>query len=820
MWIENTVTTVLDRSTIGGAGTGQTSVHQGQGSPGNSGLIALLQRNDWFSWLVVTISALLLITPCLFWTGFVGQKMNVGGDNSLLYFEYPLRWLPNTALPAMSQGLSGYSPIPQYAPLAIAISVFHVIHLNAEGVIFGLVLASSFLGTVLVALHILAISAPRWNDYSRKCSALFAGVIVISAPLLAQTLWTTILPELFWMVLLPWLLLLFLNYLQTERIIYCVYAAALTTILSIALPDAPVGIGCLLATILILVSLRAAGSIRLRFSSVVKFGMAIVLASAFWLIPLFGAFLLPQLQVQSALSANGKQGATSIVSSLAPLQNAKDAISLQQSSGMMEAYRWPQLVPAQWSESLIFLGLVPIVLMMCGLVIAVDLRKTQPRLTRLVILLILSTSLLLLLFCPRLPGGSELSLALIRHVPGWTSERNFYEAFGFPYVFLFAITTAIATGVVLNFLTSSIRTRRYHKTVQIGMLVIIVCLPVYNIPLFRGDYFRLPYTLGSNANRVMQGLGPDYLNLLSALEKLPPGPVLTLPLSEPAWTIVSPYEATGNSQGEYIGVSPIWFLTGRSEYDGLASFSNSVQPKLPLDLQNLIDSGNVSGFTETMRLLGIQYVVMNMSDGRDGNYSNVGAAPNGLLEQTESSEFASALAPKIIGRFGPYELRKVSKSSSYPVALTPYRSSRDSSSSFADLLAGLGSSPDVEGCNGWHSDVVSQAINGYDILIQRKSTTKTARCTLVVDLPAASGVTATVVSKQTVTPLRGTLVYGLLQGFELPTSGDVLRVQVAFPFEKLVWLGYAVSIGTWLIVLAAYACKGIRSSGRRTKRDR
>jgi hypothetical protein len=752
----------------------------------------------------------LIADPLVFWTGYHGQTMNLGGDNSLLYFEYPQAWLSNTALPALSQNLSGYNPIPQYAPLATIEALFHALHINAEGLTFGLVLGGLFLGSVLVVLELQDLLAPEWGPTARKYSALLAGVLVVSAPLLAETQWTTVLPELFWMILLPWLLWFFLRYQASGRVVYCLYAAGLCTVCSLALPDAPMSISCILAAILITASLRASGSIRFHFRRVAGFTLAIIAASAFWLIPFSGALILPQLQVQGALSGSGKQAASAIVNSLAPLQSARDAVTLQQSSTMMRAYQWPQLIPAQWSHNLDFLGMLPLILLLVGLCIAVASRTRTRRLTTSLVSLSLATTFLLVLYCPSLPGGTALSLTLIRYIPGWTAERNFYVAFGLPYAFLYAITAAMAAGVILNSLAVSTNSGRYFRTIPIAVMLVITCMLAYNMPFFRGDYFRLPYRLGSDTNRVMEGLGPDYLNLLGALRRLPPGPVLSLPLSQPAWTVVGPFNDIGGLRGEYIGVSPIYFLTGRSEFNGLASFSSPVAPQLPQELENLLNLGDVTDFAQVARLLGIQYVIVNTSEGRTDNYSNVGAVSNPLLEQTESTTIANSLAPEVIGRFGPYELRKVIGSEAYPVALIPTSAIKPTSTQFTQLLAGIAVSRPVSVCPGWRSEVVNQNVSGLDIVIRRLPSAQTGNCTLVLDLSGGGGWVATLNSgPPAVTRLRGTLLFGILQSFDLPRSGQALRVHIGFQYQRMVWIGYGTTLGAWVTIMLVYAIRRV-----------
>ncbi len=87
------------------------------------------QRIRHYRWmhsdaLTLAVATVLLgLLPLLFWTGVTGSSMNLGGDNGLLYFAYPLQWLSHTSATAVSQNLSAYDPIPQYLPLSLLLLV-------------------------------------------------------------------------------------------------------------------------------------------------------------------------------------------------------------------------------------------------------------------------------------------------------------------------------------------------------------------------------------------------------------------------------------------------------------------------------------------------------------------------------------------------------------------------------------------------------------------------------------------------------------------------------------------------------------------------
>ncbi|MDA8262700.1 MAG: hypothetical protein M0Z47_07700, partial [Actinomycetota bacterium] len=257
----------------------------------------------------------------VFWTGLTGTSMNLGGDNGLLYFAYPLQWLSHTSVAALSQNLAGYNPIPYYIPLCILLFLVHETGLNAEGFFLGAILGTSFLGTVLVSRILMGLAFPEARPRSYRAASLLAGVVVVSAPILAQTQWSAILPGLWWQTLLPWLLFFYLKHQATGSLRFAVGGAFVSSVFASAITDAPETIGAGLAVLLLIGALHLSGVAGVRLARALAFTAAIAGTSAFWSVAFAASFILPQLQVQSALSTGGKEAATDLIRALTPFQS-------------------------------------------------------------------------------------------------------------------------------------------------------------------------------------------------------------------------------------------------------------------------------------------------------------------------------------------------------------------------------------------------------------------------------------------------------------------------------------------------------------------
>lgn len=749
----------------------------------------------WFSAAIACVTATLALIPPVLWSTPTSLRMNLGGDSSILYFAYPLAWLAHSSVTALSTNLTGYSPQVQYVPLASLALVIQTLGLNAETFSFGLLLAASFLGTVLLALHLLEHALPNADSNDLKLASMLAGIIAVSAPLLAQTQWSSIVPGLFWLALLPWLLYLYLLHQTTGRPHYLFGAALASTLFSIAIPDAPITIGCVIGGALLIVSLAVTRTITFHPARLALFAAANLLVSAFWLLPFAVGFLGNQLPIHFALSGNGKASALAIVDTLAPLQSLQDAMELRVSTHMMLIFQWPEIVPNQWAIQLGLIGLIP-----AGTIIAaLLLPRTHlafPRATSLLVLLTVSTATLLLLFAPQ-PWVVQTAIrSLIRWVPGWTAERNFYNAFGPPFVLLLAVTASLGAAVI-------IAGHRRLRVLRPFMVAAMILLVVYDLPFFQGAYFRLPYLPDGHYNRVTAGLPKDYRLVMDRLQGLPGGALLSLPILTPDWTVIA--GPPSQLQGVYKGIPPIASLTARSDYSGVASFQNAVDPGLPQQIQQLLANQDLTAFDRLMKALGVSYVLLDTENMLPTAFYGVGAVSPPLLEQSETQRIAASLAPHVLYRAGPYELRRVVGSKwSGQVALLPTTTISSTSSGIARLAQGLPAAT-LAVCPSWSVRRVARtSSSAWHVTLVRAANETNTGCSVVLNVPYSRGWTATAVGSRRIPKLRqnSTPALGLFLSFQLPrTSPRTVTLSLGYGPQRFIPIGAGITIASWLLLL-------------------
>lgn len=754
----------------------------------------MLRHPDTF--LIYSITVLLGVLPLLFWTGVTTSSMNLGGDNGLLYFAYPSQWMAHTSVTALSQNLSGYNPIPQYVPLSFLLLLIHMTGLNAEGAFLGLVLAALFLGTVNVAGQVLQLAFSDRDAALFAAPSFLAGVIVVAAPVLAQTQWSAILPGLWWEALLPWLLVCYLRHQATGKLRFAIGAALVSSLLASAIVDAPITIGCTLAAILLIASLHITGASRIQPLRGLAFAAVVIATSAFWTVPFAASFFLSQLQVQGALSPGGKEVAAALVRTLAPLQSPLAAIEMRLGTNFMLAFGWPQPVASRWSSVLGWIGALPSLLTLLALGMRVWVApKSRP--TVLLGLLTFSTCVAFVLLVPNVAPGEQLMLFLTRVVPGWTATRNFYNVFGLPLVFLLALTTSLAV--------STISLSRQHFLISRPVVFgISVALLVYNAPFLVGSYFRLPYQLNGSYNRVVTGLPQDYMAMLARLRVLAPGPVLSLPLSAPAWTVIPEPAVPKQIQGVYIGISPVYFLTGRSDYNGVAAFANPIAPSLPDDVQSALTTQNTQAFVQLMRSLGVRYVILNTAPLARSGYYGIGAVSSSLMEATETSAIARALAPTILASRGSFQLRSVANALSYPVRVLPTGELATNSGFILQTALGLPTAP-LRTCPTWSVRVHSSSPWRLTVRLTPRFQASYAACTLVLEYPRSTLWTATLESKvRVVMHSAAGPVLGLFTGFNLPTRpAKPLSVVIQYQGQVFVTAGFGASGLAWIVLMVA-----------------
>lgn len=594
-------------------------------------------------WSVITIS--LFLVPFT-WTGFSKLTMNLGGDDSHLVFAYPIKWISHFSIPLVDQNLGGFNARLFFLPLAAVLAVVRYMQINPEAFFLGFVLASAFLATAFLTADLIGMVG--WNV---RFSAALAGMVVVSAPLLSATEWTHLLPTIIWLPLMPALMLFLMRHQQSAHWKWAFAAGTALLFGAPAFNSFAWTIACGLALIALIFLTIAAKRIRLQFKRLLIFVTFLIAPNLFWLVPTATNFFHSQAQVQAALVApESKEDAVRAVKAIAPFMRLGDSLALQMSRPLMGTFNWAQLEIDQERGALRLLGYLPL-LIIAGAVAKSGFRPDPSWLLRTGLVVILALFIYFVTVNVT-PFGINGFVFLLRHVPGWVAERNFFDKFSIPAVMMFAL----ATGMSFHFLLYSAK-----ETIN-GVASIVVCLSlvIFNLGFFRGDYFRLPFLGGSTVNRVMDGLPKDYLAMIDRLQSLPAGNVVTLPLSDPAWSVVP----SDSGKAAYIGISPIYIITGRSEYNGLGAFHSPAAPYLEAEARRSVEDGDVDAFGQLLGAIGVRYLLFGVDRALESEFARV-RAPNAPLYS--HPEAIRKVAPRLLFHTGRFELRELNPTLQRPL---------------------------------------------------------------------------------------------------------------------------------------------------------
>jgi hypothetical protein len=726
------------------------------------------RRRRWFPWtfdevlpvlIVVLPALLLLVIPSLTWGGSAGSSTaSVGGDVPNTLFLDPGSFLSHMIGQHTGNGLAGGDTFVPYLSLAVIALVIKTIGLAPQLIISGLVLAFTYLGVYVLIVSVL----PRRERWMSQVSAAVGASAAALAPLVAQTLWTNFEPRLYLMPLVPWMIYALVQFMRTGLARYLLAGAVMTVMCSAGIADIPGSLSAFLLIVIVVALLTLYERLiswehAWRF---VIFAAVLALVNAFWILPFASGLLTGQSQALYSTSASGQQAAVALVASLVPYQQLSDVLGLRVSVRMMESFTWPQLTFASWYQRWWLVGYFPFAFSIAGssahLLRPDRRREDRNPVVGLLVILLLMLGFISLTFPP---GAHEVFNFLTVHLPGWVSEKNFYETFAVPYV----VAVALAGGAGFYALV-----RFVPRTVFIATgLVVIILLGIFGAPLLAGEPYRNAYYSASPANRVLSSLPSGYISMVSRISKFGAAPVLSLPLLAPAWTYLVGKESDGRT-GTYIGIPPLYYLYGVPDFVGVSSFASTTDPDFSTNLDTSIANGRADVVARVIRMLGIRWVLSDVSVVHQVDFDTVNSETTAAATLAFSRELERDLDVITVAKDGRYSLLKVPRHLSSP-AISIDQTTRFSMSSNAISRVAAGfyqgpmrsACPDVTGAS--NSDAAQQLAVHVTGKVEARS------CFVALRVPYSTLWSASIIENGRSIPLNHREVYGFGNGFMLPT---------------------------------------------------
>lgn len=725
------------------------------------------------------------LIPLVFWGSSLGRQVNIGGDVPNFLFLHPLAFLLHGALSSYAPGLSGYDTGAPDLSLAVEALVARSIHLNPQLTLAGVTLALTYLGAVMLAQELMS----NVKEAVRLSSSVVAGAIAALAPMIAENFWTNFLFRVYLMPLALWSSLWLIRYLRSGGSRYLVALSLSCAAASAALSDIPGTVPVVIWVGLVVVAACGRALFARRaLSRLVTVCMVVGISNLFWLFPFLAGFFLNQAQVVYATSSTATLQTVGLLRSLAPLQRAGDVAALQLSVPMLESYRWPQLATVPWLSSLRLIGYLPWLFIGGGILCGHRVKRHMGQLQ----LAVLATIALVFLGAASLtfpPGSLDVVLYLARAVPGWAAMRNFYETFAIPL----ALTVALAAAMGVAHIALALQK---HWTSVLAAVVVVLGFAAYDLPLITGSYFRLPYYRGSAAERVVSALPGGYMSLVRDVRRLGGGMVVSLPLLSPDWTYLT--GKTGVAGGTYIGISPMYYLSGIDNLVGTASFYSSSDPSLASIVAADLSSGRSLPLARVLEALGARWLLVDAAAWRQPDFASLSTVQPPSENSILDAKLLSDLMAKPIAHTQALILYRVGGARRVPFLSLDEKSALSEPRSWLALLAaGVKNSP------GARCPLVARGFVGMDGVPSgsvrvRTNVALVRRCVLVLREPYSSGWTLQVVARGRRAILHSQRAYGYANGFVLPRWA-VGRLGLTWRYAPGVWL----DVGSWL---AAAGC--------------
>jgi hypothetical protein len=757
---------------------------------------------------VVLPVLLLLVLPSLTWSGaFSGATVNVGGDVPNVFFLNPGVFLTHLIGQNTGNGLSGTDTFLPYLSLAVLALAIKSVGLAPQLVISGLVLASTYLGAYVLAFTIL----PRREQWMSHLSAAVGGSIAAVAPIIAQTFWTNFDPGLYLLPLVPWLCYALIQYLRFGSVKYLVAGAAMTVVTSAGIGNVPESLPVMLLVITLILVLLPHEHLDkwMQTRRLLIFIGTIALVNAYWILPFTAELVTGFTQSAYALSNTGQQGALSLVATLAPFQRLSDVLELRASVPMMANFGWTQQAFSSWYQQWALVGYLPFTIIFGGLFVRLfgHHNKTGSRVPIFALFLV---SMVVLGFISLTfpPGARQVFDYLIVHFPGWVAERNFYQTFAIPYVV--AVALAASAGF---YIFTTIISRNVMITAG---LAVVILIGIYGAPLLLGASYRNPYYNASPANRVLSKLPPGYNTLISRIVTSGSAPVLSLPLLQPAWTYLVSDGRNGHSI-TYIGIPPLYYLYGVQNFVGVASFGGSIAPDISTNLDNSIAIGRANVFARFIRLLGVRWVMSDLSvvHRADFRFVNSQTTPAAALSFAHAVEQNLHAVP--VARAGIYSLLQVPANlASSVVSIDRTTDFSMSLNGMSQVAAGFYQGSLRSACPNVTGGSRPTAAPEVSALLTRHVTA--GSCFVALRVPYSTLWSATLVENGRTITLQHRQAYGFANGFILPAL-DRGHVTITFSNESSSFDNLGI-VSTLLATIGLFSALLTSAAIRRRDRKR
>lgn len=587
----------------------------------------------WFVQFIVV--CLLFLLPYYIF----GWKLYVGGDDTKLFYSYPLEFLRHVTffswVNVSSIGING--PNQYIAPYLAIWSLLSTIItdktvLNHLGFSLPLVLGFIYFQKAVKELFQL--------DEQTNPEVLIGSLFFILSPIIIIDQMFVFLITIWLLGVIPILMFYYLRYLHSQRFIYIYQASIWCLIFSFALYGVPWLLGFALPVIIGLFCIsfyfkKTELIIFIRLSSIF-FGF-IFLSQAFWLV----GFISPYFNIGQNSFAS-KFLSKGFIDTYTPtiLVTATGTIIYP----LLNLFHRQITIDFVWKlknvfetfyDKIIILKIIYVLIFIFGILNYKKNLKEENKKIFLILLIAFVSSIYL--FTVNIGPLKDLFIFL-RHVPGFVMFRNFYDKFAPGYVMIYA--TLITISLIML-------TKKYHKHRKIILfsfltVILINFLPVretVNSPLWTTDSVQKTVQIPDEYMETMKYIQ----NNISSTNN-----ILSIPFGTSLYTVVKDKD----SDNVYVGVSPVKILSGVNDISGHLSFNFTKEADV---VDGYIVNRKYSEFNKMMYAHNINYILLTKNIPKQ--VLNSWVFSKDLLD-AQDNNFLKAITNKKIftSRSGNYEI--------------------------------------------------------------------------------------------------------------------------------------------------------------------
>jgi len=553
-------------------------------------VIAPVKNNQRFFLIELLTIILLLVLPYYLF----GNKMYVGGDDTKLFYSYPLEFLKNVTfyswVNVSSIGINGPS---QY------IFPFLLVWTGLEIILKDKVLLNHLamsLPLIMGQIYFLFLVKALFEVKRKYYPELYLGsLFYITSPILAINQMFVFLLSIWLIGLIPVLMFYFLKYLQTSNFRYVYIASIFCLVFSLAMYAIPWTLGLLLPLLFGLLTtsfMYRKKDILFFLKKITIFGGFILFSQAFWLTGFISTYItLGQNSFASKfLSKSFVDTFTPTIQATATGTVLYPLLNLFHRQITMD-FNWKlKDTFLNYFDKTLILNSIYLVIFYIG---ATNIHGVlSKKIKKIYAFIFIAFVLCLYLYTVNI-GPLRDVFVYFRFIPGFTMFRNFFDKFAPGYVFLYSVLITVSLIIVSN----KFPKRRRVLLASFFLVLILNLIPIketVNSPLWGTQKVYKTVVIPKEYKDVMKYIH-DHISSTNT--------ILSVPFGTTIYSVVRDED----TENVYVGLSPVKIFSGVNDLSGHLSFNFTKEAD---NVDSLIINKKFYEFSNILYKHNVNYVLL------------------------------------------------------------------------------------------------------------------------------------------------------------------------------------------------------------------